>query len=121
MHIENIIRKLDLVTLTIFQSVCDEKSLSKAAEKNMIALSAASKRLTDLEHLIGTKLFIRDGKGMQITPAGESLLYHCRTILDSVYKASVELEEYKVLMNPLMILVKIIKLRWIHILSYDQM
>ncbi|MEH4577263.1 hypothetical protein POY27_27750, partial [Klebsiella pneumoniae] len=25
-----------------------------------------------------------------------------------------------VLMNPLMILVKIIKLRWIHILSYDQ-
>ncbi|MEC3741244.1 UPF0758 domain-containing protein, partial [Escherichia coli] len=28
---------------------------------------------------------------------------------------------YNVLMNPLMILVKIIKLRWIHILSYDQM
>ncbi|EHG4292237.1 hypothetical protein D9E71_23300 (plasmid) [Escherichia coli] len=26
-----------------------------------------------------------------------------------------------ILMNPLMILVKIIKLRWIHILSYDQM
>ncbi len=29
--------------------------------------------------------------------------------------------EGKALMNPLMILVKIIKLRWIHILSYDQM
>ncbi|WP_237766860.1 hypothetical protein, partial [Enterobacter hormaechei] len=28
--------------------------------------------------------------------------------------------EYEALMNPLMILVKIIKLRWIHILSYDQ-
>ncbi|MCP3641306.1 YjeJ family protein, partial [Klebsiella pneumoniae] len=28
---------------------------------------------------------------------------------------------HRVLMNPLMILVKIIKLRWIHILSYDQM
>ncbi|WP_205884303.1 hypothetical protein, partial [Pasteurella multocida] len=28
---------------------------------------------------------------------------------------------YITLMNPLMILVKIIKLRWIHILSYDQM
>ncbi|MEY0150522.1 hypothetical protein AB7W18_20750, partial [Providencia rettgeri] len=27
---------------------------------------------------------------------------------------------YLALMNPLMILVKIIKLRWIHILSYDQ-
>ncbi|MGL6974131.1 cytochrome d ubiquinol oxidase subunit II, partial [Salmonella sp. NW1159] len=30
-------------------------------------------------------------------------------------------EGNQVLMNPLMILVKIIKLRWIHILSYDQM
>ncbi|WP_373854411.1 DUF3304 domain-containing protein [Klebsiella pneumoniae] len=30
-------------------------------------------------------------------------------------------ERYLALMNPLMILVKIIKLRWIHILSYDQM
>ncbi|MDG0051449.1 hypothetical protein L0C93_20480, partial [Salmonella enterica subsp. enterica] len=32
-----------------------------------------------------------------------------------------EVEAGYVLMNPLMILVKIIKLRWIHILSYDQM
>lgn len=31
------------------------------------------------------------------------------------------MDDNKVLMNPLMILVKIIKLRWIHILSYDQM
>ena len=31
------------------------------------------------------------------------------------------LKGYPALMNPLMILVKIIKLRWIHILSYDQM
>ncbi|WP_244586843.1 transposase, partial [Escherichia coli] len=30
-------------------------------------------------------------------------------------------KQYQELMNPLMILVKIIKLRWIHILSYDQM
>ncbi|MDM4331045.1 DUF3053 family protein, partial [Klebsiella oxytoca] len=30
-------------------------------------------------------------------------------------------DQRKALMNPLMILVKIIKLRWIHILSYDQM
>ncbi|MCL3560378.1 hypothetical protein L6P81_26710, partial [Klebsiella pneumoniae] len=30
-------------------------------------------------------------------------------------------DKHLALMNPLMILVKIIKLRWIHILSYDQM
>ncbi|MFO4102920.1 hypothetical protein AAHD16_27655, partial [Escherichia coli] len=35
--------------------------------------------------------------------------------------ASWQANERIALMNPLMILVKIIKLRWIHILSYDQM
>ncbi|EEW1026000.1 hypothetical protein ED050_16860 [Escherichia coli] len=34
---------------------------------------------------------------------------------------AVTLARSQALMNPLMILVKIIKLRWIHILSYDQM
>ncbi|EEW0991802.1 hypothetical protein ED309_14280 [Escherichia coli] len=37
------------------------------------------------------------------------------------YPQMAEPEGRCVLMNPLMILVKIIKLRWIHILSYDQM
>lgn len=96
MQIENIIRKLDFITLLIFNTICEEGSLSKAAEKNMIALSAASKRLTDLEHAIGSKLFIRDSQGMKVTPAGESLLYYSRMIIDSIYKASVELDEYKV-------------------------
>lgn len=46
----------------------------------------------------------------------------------SVISCNVYAETYELLddhdialMNPLMILVKIIKLRWIHILSYDQM
>ncbi|PBQ68164.1 hypothetical protein COD48_10665 [Escherichia coli] len=37
------------------------------------------------------------------------------------FRSSIRHILYLVLMNPLMILVKIIKLRWIHILSYDQM
>ncbi len=41
------------------------------------------------------------------------------TIIDFV--ALINGSYCSVLMNPLMILVKIIKLRWIHILSYDQM
>ncbi|WP_223671934.1 DUF1441 family protein [Escherichia fergusonii] len=38
-----------------------------------------------------------------------------------VAEGEMDAHERKALMNPLMILVKIIKLRWIHILSYDQM
>ncbi|WP_281437114.1 curli assembly protein CsgF, partial [Escherichia coli] len=40
---------------------------------------------------------------------------------DPSYNDDFGIETPSALMNPLMILVKIIKLRWIHILSYDQM
>ena len=43
------------------------------------------------------------------------------TAIDAEGKAEMKFIARYVLMNPLMILVKIIKLRWIHILSYDQM
>ncbi|WP_218708893.1 hypothetical protein, partial [Mammaliicoccus lentus] len=39
----------------------------------------------------------------------------------AVADKTTRLQSRYALMNPLMILVKIIKLRWIHILSYDQM
>ncbi|MGN9966854.1 hypothetical protein ACTMTR_24490, partial [Klebsiella pneumoniae] len=39
----------------------------------------------------------------------------------NIYINDLLVDSRPVLMNPLMILVKIIKLRWIHILSYDQM
>lgn len=96
MHIESIIRKLDFTTLLLFNNICEEGSLTKAAERNRLALSAASKRLTELEQALGTKLFIRDSTGMNITPAGESLLFYTRTIMECIYKASTELDEYKV-------------------------
>ncbi len=43
------------------------------------------------------------------------------TIIGIAISIPVGVVGYFALMNPLMILVKIIKLRWIHILSYDQM
>lgn len=45
----------------------------------------------------------------------------CDTFKTLFVECSERLNQPCVLMNPLMILVKIIKLRWIHILSYDQM
>ncbi|KLW20173.1 hypothetical protein C1N97_25085 [Enterobacter hormaechei] len=44
-----------------------------------------------------------------------------RTIFFALSTFLLAMTASSVLMNPLMILVKIIKLRWIHILSYDQM
>ncbi|MDR9999024.1 hypothetical protein KC310_04935, partial [Enterobacter hormaechei subsp. xiangfangensis] len=44
-----------------------------------------------------------------------------RTQIQAGMEGAFSLKTRSALMNPLMILVKIIKLRWIHILSYDQM
>ncbi|MDG0385642.1 hypothetical protein MXT40_28195, partial [Klebsiella pneumoniae] len=57
-----------------------------------------------------------------ITPNARLRLRFCLAWWDwAIIVTSFILSNYLVLMNPLMILVKIIKLRWIHILSYDQM
>ncbi|MEK9011856.1 hypothetical protein P2Q76_18030, partial [Escherichia coli] len=49
---------------------------------------------------------------------GTDEMHHLQWVVDQMVRELAG-ERYA-LMNPLMILVKIIKLRWIHILSYDQ-
>lgn len=94
MPLKNLLRRLDLTTLQLLVSIHEEGSLSRAAEREAIALSAASKRLTELERLIGTALFVRKAKGMGLTPAGETLLTHARRMLLSVDNISAELAEH---------------------------
>lgn len=52
---------------------------------------------------------------------GEQMNYQAVSELITSSNHNVLIVWDSALMNPLMILVKIIKLRWIHILSYDQM
>ncbi len=47
--------------------------------------------------------------------------YYCHGEVPEAMLSALAASNGLALMNPLMILVKIIKLRWIHILSYDQM
>ncbi len=90
----NLIRRLDLLTLQLFVAVHEEGTLTRAADRELIALSAASKRLVDLEAELGVELFIRRTKGMSLTPAGESLLHHARVLISGVEKLSIEMAEY---------------------------
>ncbi|MFH2500190.1 hypothetical protein ABK655_19335, partial [Morganella morganii] len=66
-------------------------------------------------------LFAIQGNDFYFQKITPSLFVKRKTL---VFGEAAEIEKSQtrlVLMNPLMILVKIIKLRWIHILSYDQM
>ncbi|NIE78275.1 LysR family transcriptional regulator [Pantoea sp. Ap-967] len=94
MQLNNLIRRLDLVTLQLFVAVHEEGSLTRAAARESIALSAASKRLNELESALGSPLFLRQARGMQLTPAGETLLHHARRMLFNLEKIGLELGEH---------------------------
>ena len=90
----NFARRIDLTSLQLFVAVCELGSIGKAAEREFIAASAVSKRLSDLEAALDTPLLYRHSKGVDLTPAGESLLHHARSVLFSLEKMQGELSEY---------------------------
>jgi DNA-binding transcriptional LysR family regulator len=90
----NFARRIDLTSLQLFVAVCELGSIGKAAEREYIAASAVSKRLADLEATLDTPLLYRHARGVDLTPAGESLLHHARSVLFSLDKMQGELSEY---------------------------
>jgi DNA-binding transcriptional LysR family regulator len=87
-------RRIDLTSLQLFVAVCELGSIGRAAEREFIAASAVSKRLSDLEATLETPLLYRHTRGVKLTPAGESLLHHARSVLFSLEKMQAELSEY---------------------------
>ena len=87
-------RRIDLTSLQLFVAVCELGSIGRAAEREFIAASAVSKRLSDLEATLDTPLLYRHTRGVDLTPAGESLLHHARSVLFSLEKMQGELSEY---------------------------
>jgi DNA-binding transcriptional LysR family regulator len=91
---KNLLRRLDLITLKLFVAVYEEGTLTRAASREAIAVSAASKRLMELEEVLGIGLFVRNAKGMRLTAAGETLLHHARRMLSDLEKMGLELDEH---------------------------
>jgi DNA-binding transcriptional LysR family regulator len=90
----NFARRMDLTSLQLFVAVCELGSIGRAAEREFIAASAVSKRLSDLEATLDTTLLYRHTRGVDLTPAGERLLHHARSVLYSLEKMQGELSEY---------------------------
>ena len=90
----NLTRRLDLASLQLFVAVCELGSIGKAAQREFIAPSALSKRLSDLEATLGTALLHRHSRGVHLTAAGQNLLHHARSVLFSLERMQNELGEY---------------------------
>jgi DNA-binding transcriptional LysR family regulator len=72
---------LDFTSLRLFVAVCEHGNIQRAARQSHIVGSAVSKRLVQMEELLGTPLLLRRRHGVVPTPAGESLLQHARAML----------------------------------------
>lgn len=86
--------QIDQVSLRLFIAICEEGSIARAAEREFIAPSAVSRRVADLETLVGMPLLSRSQKGVRATPAGVALLKHARLIMRSHERLQAELSEF---------------------------
>jgi DNA-binding transcriptional LysR family regulator len=86
--------RLDFVTLRLFCSVARSGSITKGAQACHLALSAASRRLADLEAASGTRLLDRTAQGIVLTPAGHVALQHATRLFQGFEQFGSELREY---------------------------
>jgi DNA-binding transcriptional LysR family regulator len=76
--------RFDLIDLQLFIAVADARSITHGAERAHLALASASARIKGLEAGLGVALLKRGRRGIELTPAGESLLDHARIIIHNV-------------------------------------
>ena len=67
--------------LHCFSAVCQEQSITRAAERLYISKQAVSSSIKSIETELGVSLLVRQHSGVRLTPAGHRLLRHAGTIL----------------------------------------
>jgi DNA-binding transcriptional LysR family regulator len=76
--------RFDLVDLQLFIAVAETRSITNGAQRVHLALASASARIKGLEEALGVSLLTRGRRGIELTPAGESLLDHARVVIHNV-------------------------------------
>ncbi len=74
------IMRLDGALLLSFCAVAEELNFARAAERLHISQPPLSRRIQQLEGVVGTPLFVRTTRSVRLTPAGALLYEHARRI-----------------------------------------
>ena len=86
--------RLDPTSLRLFVAVMEEQAIARAAVREHIATSAASRRLADLEAQLQVRLFERSNRGITPTPAAYTLLDLARNVLGDMDGIGRQMREY---------------------------
>jgi LysR family transcriptional regulator for metE and metH len=84
--------KLEIRHLRLLAAVAETGSVTEAGRRLHLTQSALSHQLRDAEERLGAALFLRLGKRMVLTPAGEKLLVSARKVLDELRNAESQIE-----------------------------
>ncbi|HEX6566945.1 MAG TPA: LysR family transcriptional regulator [Chthoniobacterales bacterium] len=85
---------MDLVKLRYFQTVAKTLHFRRAAALLNISQPPLSKSIKTLEDELGTLLFLRTRRQVELTPAGEVLLRRCERIFQELEDAKSEVKRY---------------------------
>ena len=86
--------RVDFVTLKLFCAIAQSGSITKGANECSLALSAASRRISELEETVGLTLLDRSAKGVTLTQAGHAVMQHALRLFQGFEQFSNELGEY---------------------------
>jgi len=75
-----------LEAMAMLLSAVDEGSLSAAAREQKIPVSTLTRRITDLEAHLGTRLLTRTTRKLKLTDAGAAYVASARRILEQVHE-----------------------------------
>jgi DNA-binding transcriptional LysR family regulator len=94
LSVHTLTRRIDLFTLRLFLTVVEEQQIRRAALRENITPSAATRRIQDLEEVAGTQLFDRLPNGIVTSAAGEVLARHLRLLFANLDVMRRELTEF---------------------------
>ncbi|MPZ37809.1 MAG: LysR family transcriptional regulator [Rhizobiales bacterium] len=78
---------MELSDLHVFRTVVEAGGITRAAEKLNRVQSNVTTRIRQLEQELGVSLFIRDGKRLHLSPAGQVMLGYAERLLDLAREA----------------------------------
>ncbi|CAG1003988.1 HTH-type transcriptional activator CmpR [Methylophilaceae bacterium] len=88
-------KNLTIRQIRIFVCAVKHMNFSKAAEELHVTAPAVSLQIKEMEEDIGVSLFLREGRRIELTSAGEYFLLYARRVISTLKEASDTMERLK--------------------------